>query len=222
MPESRRRRGRAANRAARAENVIQTGRKKTNKWYLGASIVIAVLVIASFAFASFSGGGGPGSSSDGTAAGYVEGIGIQHAVPSGLADHLPETESIDYSTSPPPSGDHWATPQGCGFYEDGLPDERTTHNLEHSNIVVSYNLPREADVQALRSAVESIGLANVWGVTRFYPDVEPDTVALTAWGVMDTMRGVDRDRIETFFETYSGKLGPEIIQCSGTKAPHVR
>ncbi len=221
MPESRRRRGRAANRAARAENVIQTGRKKTNKWYLGASIVIAVLVIASFAFASFS-GGGTGSSSDGTTAGYIEGIGVQHAVPYGLADHLPETESIDYSTSPPTSGDHWATPQGCGFYEDGLPDERTTHNLEHSNIVVSYNLPREADVQALRSAVESIGLANVWGVTRFYPDVEPDTVALTAWGVMDTMRGVDRDRIETFFETYSGKLGPEIIQCSGTKAPHVR
>ena len=219
LPESRRRRGRAATRAARSDTVIQRGRKKTNKWYLGASIVIAVLVIASFAFASFSGGGGQ---SGGTADSYVKGVGVQHAVPSGTASHLAETESIDYSTSPPTSGDHWATPQGCGFYEEGLPDERITHNLEHGNIVVSYNLPLESDVQALRNVMGGISRADVWGVTRFYPEIKPGTVALAAWGVLDTMQGVDRDRIATFFETYSGKLGPEFIQCAGTQAPHVR
>jgi hypothetical protein len=128
-------------------------------------------------------------------------------------NHRPEGQSVDYNTSPPTSGDHWATAQGCGFYKDGLPDERITHNLEHGNIVVSYNLPLESDVQALRSAIHGIGLSNVWGVTRFYPDIEPGTVALAAWGVLDIMQSVDRDRINRFFEAYFGALGPETIPC---------
>ena len=215
MPESRRRRGRSATRAARSGNAIQSGRKKTNKWYLGASIVIAVLVIASFAFASFSGGGGGGSAGTGNANEFVEGVGVEQDIMS-TKDHLPEGQSVVYSTSPPTSGDHWNPLSGlprCGFYEEGLPNELTTHNLEHGNIVVSYNLPLESDVQALRSAINGVGLANVWGIARFYPDIEPGMVALAAWGVLDTMLGVDRDRISRFFEAYSGSLGPEINPC---------
>lgn len=215
MPESRRRRGRSATRAARSGNAIQSGRKKTNKWYLGASIVIAVLVIASFAFASFSGGGGGGNAGTGNANEFVEGVGVEQDIMS-TKDHLPEGQSVVYSTSPPTSGDHWNPLSGlprCGFYEEGLPNELTTHNLEHGNIVVSYNLPLESDVQALRSAINGVGLANVWGIARFYPDIEPGMVALAAWGVLDTMLGVDRDRISRFFEAYSGVLGPETIPC---------
>ena len=215
MPESRRRRGRSATRAARSGNAIQSGRKKTNKWYLGASIVIAVLVIASFAFASFSGGGGGGNAGTGNANEFVEGVGVEQDIMS-TKDHLPEGQSVVYSTSPPTSGDHWNPLSGlprCGFYEEGLPNELTTHNLEHGNIVVSYNLPLESDVQALRSAINGVGLANVWGIARFYPDIEPGMVALAAWGVLDTMLGVDRDRISRFFEAYSGSLGPEINPC---------
>ena len=215
MPESRRRRGRSATRAVRSGNAIQSGRKKTNKWYLGASIVIAVLVIASFAFASFSGGGGGGSAGTGNANEFVEGVGVEQDIMS-TKDHLPEGQSVVYSTSPPTSGDHWNPLSGlprCGFYEEGLPNELTTHNLEHGNIVVSYNLPLESDVQALRSAINGVGLANVWGIARFYPDIEPGMVALAAWGVLDTMLGVDRDRISRFFEAYSGSLGPEINPC---------
>ena len=215
MPESRRRRGRSATRAARSGNAIQSGRKKTNKWYLGASIVIAVLVIASFAFASFSGGGGGGSAGTGNANEFVEGVGVEQDIMP-TRNHLPEGQSVVYSTSPPTSGDHWNPLSGlprCGFYEEGLPNELTTHNLEHGNIVVSYNLPLESDVQALRSAINGVGLANVWGIARFYPDIEPGMVALAAWGVLDTMLGVDRDRISRFFEAYSGVLGPETIPC---------
>ena len=219
MPESRRRRGRGATRAAGSGNVQGSPRRKTNKWYLGASIIIAVLVIASFAFASFSGGGSAISTGEGNE--YIKGVGVQHDIMP-TSKHLPETETINYSTTPPTSGDHWATPQACGFYEDGVPDERATHNLEHGNIVVSYNLPLEADVQALRSAMNSIGLANMWGISRFYPDIEPGTVSLAAWGVLDTMQGADRDRITRFFESYFGALGPEIIPCSGVQAPHVK
>ena len=85
--------------------------------------------------------------------------------------------------------------------------------MEHGNIVVSYNLPAEEDVSALRDAVNDIGLNRVWGVSRPYSGIEPGQIVLNTWGVMDSFSGVDKDRIGTFFETYSGVMGPERIPC---------
>jgi hypothetical protein len=68
------------------------------------------------------------------------------------ANHVPDGDSVDYNTTPPTSGDHLAGWADCGFYPGGLPDELIVHNLEHSNIVVSYNLPADDDVARLRSA----------------------------------------------------------------------
>lgn len=210
MPVSRRRRGRAATRAARSGNLVPSNRrKKTNKLYLVASVVIAVLVISSFAFASFSGGGG--SSETGNASGYVSGVGIEVDIEG--STHVEEGETISYTTSPPASGNHWPVPAPCGFYTDPIPDERAVHNMEHGNIVVSYNLPAEEDVSALRDAVNDIGLNRVWGVSRPYSGIEPGQIVLNTWGVMDSFSGVDKDRIGTFFETYSGVMGPERIPC---------
>ena len=58
-----------------------------------------------------------------------------------------------------------------------------------------------------------IGLSEIWGVTRFYDKIPVGTVAVAAWEVLDTTEGVDGVRIKTFFETYSGSLGPEPIIC---------
>ena len=125
-----------------------------------------------------------------------------------------------YSTSPPTSGDHWIVPEVCGFYEDGLPDERTGHNLEHSNIIVSYNLPDQHQVDELKSAIDDIGLANVWGITRSYDKIPVGQVAIASWGVSDTMAGVDPQRLKLFFETYAGALGPEFVPCYPAPSPN--
>ncbi len=87
------------------------------------------------------------------------------------------------------------------------------HHLEHSNIVVSYNLPLESDVLALRDALSSIGLNRVWGVARSYDQIPAGQVGLSAWGVMDLFPGVDRDRISQFFDAYAGGLGLERFPC---------
>ena len=208
MPVSRRRRGRSAPRAARSGNPTTTiRRKKTNKLYLVASVVIAVLVIASFAFASFSGGGGGGRAERGNAPEYVDGVGIQ--IPALAANHIAEGAQASYNSQPATSGEHWPVPAQCGFYDEQLPDERVVHNLEHGNIVVSYNLLLGSDVSSLRDAFEGIGLSRLWGVARAYDQILPGEISLTAWGVMDTFLGVDRERISRFFETYAGNLGPE-------------
>ena len=128
-------------------------------------------------------------------------------------DHVPEGEMVTYSTTPPTSGDHREIWAECGFYEDGLPDELITHNLEHGNIVVSYNLAGQSEIDRLKAALSSVDLVKEWGVTRYYDKIPDGSVALAAWGRLDNMREIDRDRIASFFGAFAGQLGPEVIAC---------
>lgn len=219
MPESkhRRSRGQALSRRARSAGTLADNRpkkKRTNKIYLVASALIAVLVIAGFALGGLTGGGLGGRGGIGSATTFIDGVGERQPIaPS--RNHLPEGTEIQYQSFPPTSGDHYP-PQAlerCGFYDDGLQDEALVHNLEHGNIIVSYNLPDQAQVDQLRDIMGTIGVSNIWGITRSYDKIPPGQVALTAWSVLDTMEGVDGERIERFFNAYAGSLGPESVAC---------
>ena len=190
---------------------VRPKKKRTNYFLLAGFIIIALLVIASFGLTTIPFRGGA-STSTGSSDKYVSGVGEQHPIMA-TADHIPAGRTARYSTTPPTSGDHWARQADCGFYTAGLPDEQTTHNLEHGNIVVSYNLTSQEKVAQLRKILDSIDLNPIWGVTRFYDKLEPGTVAVATWGVLDIMKDIDRDRIKKFFETYSGRLGPEQVPC---------
>lgn len=127
--------------------------------------------------------------------------------------HVPDGDEVVYSTTPPTSGDHWEQWADCGFYPEGLPDEVITHNLEHGNIVVSYNLSDPGQIARLRAAIDNIGLSGDWGVTRFYDEIPEDLIVLSAWGRMYGVGGPDPDSMEAFFSLYAGELGPERIPC---------
>ncbi len=127
--------------------------------------------------------------------------------------HVPVEEDVDYSTTPPTSGDHWENWAECGFYPDGLPDETITHNLEHGNIVVSYNLPLQGQIDQLQAVVDNIALAAVMGVTRYYDKIPEGQIVMSAWGRMQAVTGIDEVSIEAFFSLYAGALGPERIPC---------
>ena len=216
MPESRHRR----NRRPRNLDIPRTSQRGgTNKLILIASIVIAVLVIGSFAAVPiFESIGGPQAVDLGTAAAYVEGVGVDQEVMA-TKHHVPEGSTVTYNSVPATSGDHYSSPEPCGFYEGEVPDERVVHNLEHGNIVISYNLTEPSDLDNLRSAYNDLdGWKDHYTVARFYPDILPGQVALSAWGVLDIMDGVDKDRIERFYEHYVGRLGPEgAISCRGAQ-----
>ena len=128
-------------------------------------------------------------------------------------NHVPEGQSVVYSTTPPTSGDHWERWADCGYYPDGLPDEVIVHNLEHGNIVVSYNLSDQRDTEFLRSVLATIPLAEEWGVTRFYDKIPEGMVAVVAWGRRIRMPGFDLDGLARFFAAYAGEVGPERIAC---------
>lgn len=226
MPESRRRtrRGRQVGRGSRDNDSLsmtRPRRRKTNYWYLAASATIAILVIAGFALGSVRLGGGGGAASTGSSQQAVEGIGVRQLVMPDTyqgSPHVIEGDSVSYSTVPPTSGKHWDRWAECGFYQDGLPDERITHNLEHGNIVVSYNLTAADDVSRLRNVLDDTDFYPAWGLARYYDKISEGQVALAAWGVLDIMDGIDAERIGAFFDAYSGNLGPEKIDCRN--APH--
>ena len=217
MPESkhRRRRGSSVPRGARSAGTLAASRprrKKTNRIYLIASVAIAVLVIAGFAVGGLGRGGGGGAANTGSNERYVDGVGVQELITS--ANHVPEGQAVEYSSYPPTSGDHWELgPAACGFYAEGLPDEQIVHNLEHGNILVSYNFTGQQAKDQLRTAIDSIDQAGEWGVVRFYDKIPEGTVAVAAWGRLDLMQGVEQDRIARFFATFAGNLGPERIPC---------
>ena len=127
--------------------------------------------------------------------------------------HVQVGEAVNYSTAPPSSGNHWERWANCGFYPEGLPDEIITHNLEHGNIVISYNLPSGDQAARLRSVIDNVRLSGNWGVVRSYDGIPEGQIVLSAWGRMFRVGVVDQESIEAFFALYAGELGPERIPC---------
>ena len=138
------------------------------------------------------------SGSDPTAApGGEERVGV--SVPLEGANHVDFGETVSYGTVPPTSGTHWGAPAECGVYDREVADEQVVHNMEHGHVIISHNLldqPEElARFEALMADLPDLG---VWGIVRPYDKIEPGTVAMTAWGVIDTVQGVDEEADKGF------------------------
>ncbi len=156
-------------------------------------------------------------------------------LPAGSEDarHLSDTDPDfpEYSTVPPSSGPHLGRPWGCGFFVvgyvdpvtggEGVPDRALVHNLEHGNIVMSYNLPNQEDVDHLQAVHFGLTDHDQWLVTRPYDEIEEGKVAMTAWGVLDTFDGVDEERINSFYDAYSGNRFSEETSTAGRGIPCV-
>ena len=221
MPPSRHRRNRRPRNLEVPRTTTRSG--GTNKLVLIASIIIAVLVIGGFAVPTILDSlNSPSQISLGSADAYVDGVGEKQEIMRTKSHVDLNNDSADddvtYSTVPPTSGDHWSSPSRCGFYRGHVPDETIVHNMEHSNIIINYNLPNEADVDALEEVYNAMdeGWRNHFTVARVYEEIAPGQVALSTWGVLDIMDGVDQDRIQEFYEHYVGRLGPEgAISCRG-------
>lgn len=226
MPESKHRRNRrGANRGDRATDITPARRSGTNKWLLAVFAVMAVLLIISFIVPTVIDSlSGPTQLTRGSAQAYVEGVGQKQDIMRTKnhvdQDDNPDNDVVVYNSAPPASGDHWSAANRCGFFDDPVPDERIVHNLEHSNIVISYHLPDPADVASLEDYYNDMneGWRNHFTVVRPYDQIAAGQVALSAWGVIDVMDGVDPERIDRFYEHYVGNLGPEgAISCRGAQ-----
>jgi len=113
---------------------------------------------------------------------------------SGVGQHLPEGQPIEYDSVPPVGGPHWPSPAGWGVSVTAVPDERAVHNLEHGGIVISHNGMSLEDLAKLRTLLASYPrdrYGEVKVLVRPYDKIAPGTLALTAWGWVETAPGLD-------------------------------
>ena len=156
---------------------------------------------------------------DGTS-GSGAAVGEQIALLAGT--HIPEGDPYDrYNSSPPTSGPHWATGWArCGIYddEDQAPDERVVHNMEHGQVIISYNLTDDAEIERLKDIARDLPSRRNWMIMRSYSGITEGEVAITSWGWLDRFDGVQEDRIREFYDAHVNN-GPESPYhvCEGVK-----
>jgi hypothetical protein len=126
------------------------------------------------------------------------------------SDHV-ETDTVDYGTDPPTSGNHNPNPQADGAYAEMPAQVNIVHSLEHGRVAIQYSpdLP-EADQLELKGLFDE----DPAGILLFPNPDMPYEVAATAW---TQLIGCDRyegaatiDALRAFRDSYRG-VGPEPV-----------
>ncbi|MFN2389080.1 MAG: DUF3105 domain-containing protein [Actinomycetota bacterium] len=109
-----------------------------------------------------------------------------------------------YSTTPPTSGDHYATPAEPGFYPTALPPEQLVHNLEHGMIVIWYDpdAPR-ATIEKIEQLVAQEPEATV--ATPYDQVEDPYEFVLTGWRGLQRCVEPSQETVDNFRRELQGK-----------------
>ena len=133
--------------------------------------------------------------------------------------HVPDGSQVQYGTTPPTSGNHYANPADAGFYPPAaaaqIPVERFVHNLEHGQIVIWYSPTAPESVRNDLEAYFRKQKGNQQIALLAVPyDNAPAPLTLTAWTHMQKCDRVSEDIIDSFRDRYQGK-GPEQVGIPG-------
>lgn len=117
-----------------------------------------------------------------------------------------------YTTNPPTSGPHASSPAPLmRILENPLPRENLVHTMEHGAVIVWYNSTNEAAIEELKTWVQrQIDRRRLVTMVP-YPEMEPETIALTAWTRIDKfpVSELERGRVDRFIEAHQRRFNPE-------------
>lgn len=202
MGKTRSEHGQSARRALqRDDRRVRSQAKKQRKrtLYLLVSGIIAVLITISLFLPSI-----PAGRNQTGATSYKNGVGEpQPLMPT---DAHRDNVRIKYSTIPATSGDHWSAPTKCGFYDVELRDEVVVHNMEHGNVIMTYNLINDSDKTKLQTIHDNLEGSGDWLVTRPDNRIKEGHIVMTAWGILEEFTEIDEAGISRFFDAYQGNL----------------
>jgi len=122
--------------------------------------------------------------------------------------HIPVGQKATYNSVPPTSGEHWsssapAAPAPWGIKDAMLPNEVTTHNLEHGGIVIAYNNLTPAETDQLKSIVRALtGGTYRKIILEPYPPLGDAKVALTSWRWLLKLPNIDQTQIVQFVRSH--------------------
>lgn len=132
----------------------------------------------------------------------------------------------DGNSTPPAGGPHWGAsvcgedptaappfcgPVGRGYYEEPWEAASLVHSMEHAHVILWYNTEDE-DLKEQLLDFASSNSDKLLVVTP-YPDMEEETIALTAWARIDKFPAGewDPDRAKDFVSTFECRFDPESI-----------
>jgi uncharacterized protein DUF3105 len=122
--------------------------------------------------------------------------------------HIPVGQKGTYNSVPPTSGEHWsssapAAPAPWGIKDGMLPNEVTTHNLEHGGIVIAYNNLTSAETDQLKSIVRALTNGTYRKIIlEPYPPLGDAKVALTSWRWLLKLPNIDQTQIVQFVRSH--------------------
>ena len=128
-------------------------------------------------------------------------IGTQEPVLA--AEHITPPQKGNYNTVPPTSGQHWnqagLAPAAWGIKDATLPNEVTTHNLEHGGVVIAYNNLTPTETDQLKGIVRTLMNGTYRKIIlEPYPALTDAKIALTSWGWLLKLSNVDQIQVVQF------------------------
>ena len=132
-------------------------------------------------------------------------IGTQE--PLQAAQHIDPPAKGSYNTIPPTSGQHYnqpgVAPAAWGIKDANLPNEVTTHNLEHGGIVIAYNNLTPTETDQLKGIVRTLMNGTYRKIIlEPYPALTDAKVALTSWGWLLKLPTVDQIQVVQFTRSH--------------------
>jgi len=117
-------------------------------------------------------------------------------------EHIVPPAKGSYNTVPPTSGQHYIqavlAPATWGIKDSNLPNEVTTHNLEHGGIVIGYNNLTPAETDQLKGIVRALMNGTYRKIILEPYPLTNAKVALTSWGWLLNLQSVDQIQIVQF------------------------
>jgi len=139
------------------------------------------------------------------------------------------SRNIDYTadgnTNPPAGGPHWSgqcgenpseAPAFCGpapwgIYREPWEPATLVHNLEHAGVVIWYNTADQTIIDEVEDLVRDQLEGGKLVVMAPYPEMEQETIALTAWSRIDKFAASEYspERIKEFIQVHERRFNPE-------------
>jgi len=130
-------------------------------------------------------------------------------------DHVNPGTPVTYSGAlPPSSGAHWPQPAGpvkAGIYDQLVPFEATTHNLEHGGIVIVYNGLSVGEITQLKQFVtDTLKTKYQKVLLEPYPGLRDAKITAVAWDWRLILQTLDTASLFKFITVhYDGAEAPE-------------